>query len=724
MTESQETPHYLVVQPDSRSLAERSTALLITRGTELAVQLCKDFSASAGVPREMVPIPAGPEMRKAAEQGDAVAQCNLGFCYAEGLGVAKDEEEALQWFRMAAEQGDGVAQNNLGFCYANGQGVPKDEEEALQWFRMAADQGLASAQNNLGFCYANGQGVPEDDEEAVKWYRKAAEQGFAVAQNNLGFCYAYGQGVPEDDEEAVGWYYEAAQQGHADAQHNVGFCCAYGRGVPEPDDVEALQWYRKAADKENTIPPRNLSACYFDAQGVTVAVVEAVKWFRKAAEQRDADAQHNVGFCYAYGRGVPKNEEEALQWFHMAADAGFADAQHNLGFCYANGQGVPEDEEELVKWYRKAADLGDAVAQHNLGVCFWGEEEEAVKWFRMAADQGLASGQLSLGFCYAEGLGIAKDEAEAVKWYRKAAEQGDEYAQNHLGVCYAEGRGVPEDHVEAYKWLNLAGPSVHTRKWRDDLGSKMTSQQIAEAQKLSKDWKHKEKDQRGLPPQRRLDALPVAQIVKPAQPAPTFSRGTIPSRIQDLDTLEQYVSSCDACPLAATRTRLVFGSGNPHAKLVFVGEAPGAEEDRQGKLFVGRAEQLLTSIIEKGMKLKRSEVYICNVLKCRPPEGRNPLPSEIEECEPYLIRQLEIIRPKAIFALGTCAAQTLLKTTETIGRLRGHWHFYHGIPLRATYHPAHLLRNPADKRKTWDDLLEVLKVYNGQVAPSPEYLTS
>ncbi len=215
------------------------------------------------------------------------------------------------------------------------------------------------------------------------------------------------------------------------------------------------------------------------------------------------------------------------------------------------------------------------------------------------------------------------------------------------------------------------------------------------------------------------DMLSRVQRRTAPKSTPTFSRGRIPSDIQDLDALEQYVSSCDACPLAATRTRIVFGSGNPHAKLVFVGEAPGAEEDRQGKPFVGRAGQLLTDIIEKGMKLERSEVYICNVLKCRPPENRNPLSSEIEACEPYLIRQLEIMRPKAICALGTYAAQTLLKTTETIGRLRGRWHFYHGIPLRATYHPAYLLRNPADKRKTWDDVLEVLKVYNGEVTPSP-----
>ncbi len=189
-------------------------------------------------------------------------------------------------------------------------------------------------------------------------------------------------------------------------------------------------------------------------------------------------------------------------------------------------------------------------------------------------------------------------------------------------------------------------------------------------------------------------------------------------RCDTLDQLEAMLHSCKLCQLAGLRTKLVFGSGNPHAKLVFVGEAPGRDEDLQGKPFVGRAGQLLTDIIEKGMKLRREDVYICNVLKCRPPENRNPLPAEIELCEPFLVRQLEIIKPKVICALGTFAAQTLLKTTETIGHLRGKWHFYHGIPLRATYHPAYLLRNPADKRKTWMDVLEVLKVYNGEINPA------
>lgn len=207
-----------------------------------------------------------------------------------------------------------------------------------------------------------------------------------------------------------------------------------------------------------------------------------------------------------------------------------------------------------------------------------------------------------------------------------------------------------------------------------------------------------------------------AAAEKPTMPANDIDVRDIP----DLPGLEKVVSVCVKCSLAETRTQTVFGSGNPNAKLVFVGEAPGVEEDRQGKPFVGRAGQLLTDIIEKGMKLPRSEVYICNVLKCHPPINRNPLPQEVEMCEPYLIRQLEIIKPKVICALGAYAAQTLLKTTEPIGKLRGTWHFYHGIPLRATYHPAYLLRSPGDKRKTWMDVLEVMKVYNGEFTPEPK----
>ena len=175
-----------------------------------------------------------------------------------------------------------------------------------------------------------------------------------------------------------------------------------------------------------------------------------------------------------------------------------------------------------------------------------------------------------------------------------------------------------------------------------------------------------------------------------------------------LDDLRKTALSCARCDLSKTRTHVVFGSGNPKAKLMFVGEAPGMQEDIQGLPFVGRAGQLLTKIIES-IGLKRSEVYIANVLKCRPPGNRNPLPTEIITCEEYLIKQIELIKPKVICALGKFASQTLLRSEEPITKLRGKFSDYHGAKLIPTFHPAYLLRNPKDKRLVWEDMKKIRK---------------
>lgn len=178
---------------------------------------------------------------------------------------------------------------------------------------------------------------------------------------------------------------------------------------------------------------------------------------------------------------------------------------------------------------------------------------------------------------------------------------------------------------------------------------------------------------------------------------------------EQLTKVFQEMANCQLCPLGKTRKNIVFGVGNPEARIVFVGEAPGADEDEQGLPFVGRAGQLLTDIIVKGMKLERKDVYICNILKCRPPNNRNPLPDEISKCEPFLKKQLQIISPKIICALGTFAAQTLLKTDIPISALRGRFHSYEGIKLMPTYHPAYLLRNPSAKKPVWEDVQMIMK---------------
>ncbi|MCC6319479.1 MAG: uracil-DNA glycosylase [Gemmatimonadaceae bacterium] len=172
---------------------------------------------------------------------------------------------------------------------------------------------------------------------------------------------------------------------------------------------------------------------------------------------------------------------------------------------------------------------------------------------------------------------------------------------------------------------------------------------------------------------------------------------------QSLDDIAQAVAGCTRCALYQTAKNPVPGVGNPNADFVCVGEAPGANEDEQGLPFVGPAGQLLTKILG-AIQLTRDDVFICNVLKHRPPGNRNPSPDEVTACSPYLVRQIELLRPKVLLALGTFAAQTLLQTKEPIGKLRGRIHRYYGVPCVVTYHPAALLRNPSWKRPTWEDV--------------------
>ena len=210
----------------------------------------------------------------------------------------------------------------------------------------------------------------------------------------------------------------------------------------------------------------------------------------------------------------------------------------------------------------------------------------------------------------------------------------------------------------------------------------------------------------------RLESLQRAGVThvkrgpRPAVAPPARGiAGNVDPRHAALAEVARDVAACTRCAeLARTRTQTVFGVGNPHARLVFCGEAPGADEDRLGEPFVGRAGQLLTDIIVKGMKMRREEVYILNILRCRPPGNRTPLPVEAANCREYLDRQLAIIQPEFICCLGAVAAQNLLATDVAIGRLRGRVHDFHGIKVVCTYHPAYLLRNPQAKRPVWDDV--------------------
>jgi DNA polymerase len=194
------------------------------------------------------------------------------------------------------------------------------------------------------------------------------------------------------------------------------------------------------------------------------------------------------------------------------------------------------------------------------------------------------------------------------------------------------------------------------------------------------------------------EGLPFADSPAPA------GRGRL------LQNIRQELGECTRCKLHRSRTQIVFGTGNPEARLVFVGEGPGEDEDRQGEPFVGRAGQLLTRIIQS-INLTREEVYIANIIKCRPPGNRNPEPDEIKACEPFLIKQLDAIQPRIICALGTFAAQTLLQTDGKISRLRGRFFSYRNARLMATFHPAFLLRNPERKRDVWEDMKMIREEY-------------
>jgi uracil-DNA glycosylase family 4 len=201
-------------------------------------------------------------------------------------------------------------------------------------------------------------------------------------------------------------------------------------------------------------------------------------------------------------------------------------------------------------------------------------------------------------------------------------------------------------------------------------------------------------------------ASSAASRISGTQSGSTSPIAASPSSLESLTTIDllaAHVASCTRCPLYSTATNAVPGEGNPHADFMCVGEAPGATEDQTGRPFIGAAGQLLTKILA-AIDLKREDVFICNVLKHRPPGNRNPRPEEVIACSPYLVRQIELIQPKVILALGTFAAQTLLDTKLPISKLRGDVHRYCGVPLVVTYHPAALLRNPSWKRPPWEDV--------------------
>ena len=433
-------------------------------------------------------------LRLAADQGDAVAQNDLGFLHTEGIGVEQDQAEAVRWFRLAADQGEASAQFNLGLRYDTGDGIAQDRAEAARLYRQAAEQEHADAQFHLGGMYDGGRGVARDTSEAIHWYRLAAQRGHALAQFHLATIYAEGLGDPA---QAIGWYRLAAQQGHAASQNNLGVMYGQGQGVPR-NDIEAVRWHRLAAEQGSPDAQFNLGAMYAQGRGVPHHFGEAARWFRLAANQGLPAAQRSLGFMFDEGRGVAQSYAEAAKWYRLAAEQGLAHAQNDLGMMYDNGRGVPQDDAEAVGWYRPAADQGHVEAQFNLGHMYaegrgiTEDDVEAARLYRLAADQGHLEAGVSLGQMFANGRGVAQDDAEAVRLYRLAATQGVTSAQVRLGLMYDEGRGVRQDPVTALMWLTLAvtdEPDDFVVNLRDALAAEMPPEQVAEAERLAREWK-------------------------------------------------------------------------------------------------------------------------------------------------------------------------------------------------------------------------------------------
>ena len=384
--------------------------------------------ADAGAPRVvLIPENVPRELRTLLVQGDPKAQSELGDMYYFGLkDFPEDDAEAAKWYRLAAEQGHAGAQYLLGEMYYDGHGVEQDYTTALKWYRRSAEQNQAGAPFGLGRMYYFGKGVPQDHAEAAKWFRHAAQQDDHRAQFALGLMYEEGEGVPQDYLEAVKWYRRSAEQGYADAQANLGSMFYFGKGVVK--DYAA-----------------------------------AIRWYRRGAERNQAHALFGLGRMYYFGDGVPQDHAEAAKWYQRAAEQGHLLSQNNLGLMYKIGRGVPQDYEEAVKWYRRAAEKGHADAQ------------------------------ASLGDMYYTGKGLPQDYEEAMRWSRLAVAQNGPLGMVTLGEMHEYGKGTTKDLVLAHMWYNLASANQYFHDVaadnRNRVAARMTSAEVARAQRLARDWK-------------------------------------------------------------------------------------------------------------------------------------------------------------------------------------------------------------------------------------------
>lgn len=368
--------------------------------------------------------------------GNPNAQLALGdYYYFEGQQFNK----AFYWYLKSARQGLAQAQYNTGSCYANGVGVEKDEKIAFEWCIQSAKQGFAQAQLALGVFYLNGNVVEKDEKKAYECCKKSAEQGWAEAQYFLGQSYRYGIGVEIDEKSAFEWYKKSADQGFSHAQHSLGLCYYFGIGV-DINELYAFVWYRIAAVKGVAQAQYNLGVCYEQGVAVEIDKKKAFEWYQKAAEQGYEQAQHNLGIYYEKGVAVEKDEQKAFEWFKKSAEQGCVYSQVALGDCYYHGKGCGQDYIQAFHWYNKASERKEDIAlyrstMYRIGVMYengeigFGSASTAVGYYSIAAQYGFELAQCRLGHCYEKGKGVKEIDIEKAKfWYKKAAEQNNKEA--------------------------------------------------------------------------------------------------------------------------------------------------------------------------------------------------------------------------------------------------------------------------------------------------------
>ena len=440
--------------------------------------------------------------------------------------IPPDPQECLKWLKKSAEQGNGDAQKMLGRVYQKGELLAKDESEGAKWLRKAAEQGSPTVSKcrkaaeqgehraafQLGELYANGEWYSSEDKvvkdvgEAIKWYRKAADGGPAEVQfyvavrfwnpsdstnfTNTGTSPAPRHfQIPADPQECLKWLLKSAEQGHGPAQDMLARIYEAGELLPK-NETERVKWLRKYCDYQSELPPPSTVA----------AGGEPDPTFEEANRILNGGNYCALAGQYERGDVVPKDEREALKWYRKAAALGDWRGQWNVGRMLEEGKGAATDPTEAAKWYRKSADQGrgyyQVLSQMALGKMYAEgrgvplDGSEAIKWYQKAADTDSVDALVGIAEVWAFGKGVPKSTAEAVKWYKQAAERGNPVSKFNLGVFYLNGEGVPLDYIEAYKWFNLAAADGYEKaaELRDSLPSRMTREQIAEAQRRASEF--------------------------------------------------------------------------------------------------------------------------------------------------------------------------------------------------------------------------------------------